>query len=399
MARELHLGIVTRNVDPDLEDGLRGAVFFESESLTGGVEFGAPAEPCFPFAGKNKGFFFVPAPGDVIQIEIDTEHLEHPSPRYQCGVYSVEDDIDDLFKTNYPNRMGWVSTKGHFFIFDETTGQEFVQLGHTLGTKLKIDFDGSWLETIIRDKVEEVLKNHTLEVGGQQRVTVQKDRLLEVRGLTDRHVSKGNFIHEVRGDYILKVQGAFKPEYNETIAKPEQIDDESKGFRKITTGGGYTHNIGGSKTETIVSNHEQTISGTDRKFISFDGDYIYGTGLNTTIGLGNLNFLLALGNFAVQVAAGNIDLSTLAGSAALGNALGSFAVDIAGSPVMSNQVGGSVQIDPVGNVIIDGSVGVFLGGAGLGDLATGGILTFANNPVVDNITGAPSIPSFKVIAK
>ncbi len=399
MAKQLHFGIVTRNVDTDSGSGLRGAVYFESESLTGGVEYSEPAQPCFPFAGKNKGMFFVPSPGDVIQVEVDPDNPEAPGARYQCGVYSVEDDIDDLFKENYPNRMGWVSTSGHFFVFDDTTGEEFVQLGHALGTKLKIDFDGSWLETIIRDKVEEVLKNHTQEIGGQQNIAVQKDRLVEVRGATDTHITRGDFVHEVQGNYTLKVNGVFRPEVNAQEGKPEQIDDEAKGFRKVTTGGGYTHNVGGSKTESIVSNNEQTICGTDRKFVAFDTDHVYGTGYNATVGLGNAKWLLTLGNYIAQVIAGNIELTTLAGTAKIGNALGSVEVDIAGSPVISNLLGGMITIDPLGNVLIDGSVGVFLGGAGLGDIATGGVITFANNPVVDNITGAPHIPSFKVISK
>jgi len=398
MKRSLHYGTVTRNEDTDLEAGLRGAVYFESESLTGGVEFGEPAEPCFPFAAKNAGFFFVPSPGDVIEIEVE-EDVDHPNPRYRCGVYSSEDDIDDLFKENYPNRMGWVSKKGHFFIFDETDGEEIVRLGHTLGTKLSMEADGSWLENIIRDKVVEIVKNHSVNIGGQENIKVNQNRNLTVSGDTDTRITKGDFIHEVFGDYVLRVQGVFRPEYNSQVGTPEEIDETTKGGRKYTTGGGFSHSIGGSKAESIISNSEQTISGNESKLVAFKGDHTYGTGMKETIALGNRDFIVALGNYVMSILAGNIDLSTLVGNVSVGNALGGFTVSPAGVAELANLLGASIATDPVGNVIIDGTVGVFLGGAGLGDIATGGVLTFAQNPIVDNLTGAPHLPSVKVIAK
>lgn len=399
MKREIHFGTVTRNTDTELAEGLRGAVFFESPTLTNGAEYSLPAEPCFPFAGKNSGFFYVPGVGDIIEIEINVEDHENPEPRYRCGIYSAEDEIDDLFKKNYPNRMGWVTKKGHFFVMDDTDLEEFVLLGHTFGTQIKMDSTGSWLETIVRDKVSEILKNSEVSIGGQETISVGKSRKLTVSGDTDERVTKGDFVHNVSGDYILRVQGKFKPEYNEQLGTPEQVEETSKGFRKITTGGGYTHNIGGSKSESIVSNHEQTIAGTESKMVAFDTKHTYGTGYKATVGLGNAEWIMTLGNYSVNVLLGNIELNTLAGTAKIGNALGGLEVDITGSPELSNVVGGSIKIDPLGNVLIDGSVAVFLGGASLGDLATGGVLTFANNPIVDTISGSPHLPSIRVIAK
>ena len=94
MPREIHFATVTRNTDDDLKEALKGAVFFESNSLTNGVEYSIPAEPCFPFAGLNSGIFFVPNVGDTIEVEIDVDDIDNPEPRWRCGVYSSADDID-----------------------------------------------------------------------------------------------------------------------------------------------------------------------------------------------------------------------------------------------------------------------------------------------------------------
>ena len=86
--KEYHFAIVTRVVDGRLNEGLRGAVFFKSDTLTNETEFGDPAEPSFPMAGANgEGFFWVPQIGDQIEVEID-KSSEHPAPRYTRMLYS-----------------------------------------------------------------------------------------------------------------------------------------------------------------------------------------------------------------------------------------------------------------------------------------------------------------------
>jgi len=173
--KEVHNAIVTRNTDEDLGEGLRGAIFFEAATLFEG-EYPLPAEPCFPFAGSGdvgSGMFWVPEVGDEIEVEVlvhddntpyDTSDAELPEPRYRCMVYSVNADIADEFKINYPKRMGWKSRSGHIwlfddqedkgrieinsaaghsFIMDDTKGKEQIALRHVLGALIQIDKKGS----------------------------------------------------------------------------------------------------------------------------------------------------------------------------------------------------------------------------------------------------------------
>lgn len=406
--KQLHIGTVTRNTDETLGSELRGAVYFESATLTGGKEYPEPIQPCFPFAAKDAGMFFVPDVGDVIEVELDVDNPDYADPKYRCGLYSTEDDIDELFKINYPKRSGWTTKSGHYFVFDDTDGKEMLKLGHALlGTSLTFDATGNWLEEIVRSKVTNILKDHNIDIAGNQTVNVEKNRDISVKN-NETHTTEGDFTHVVKGDYILQIQGSYKPQYSDEESNPKQITQITDGFRKYITGGGYTHEIGGSKSEAIVSNSETTIGGQETKLVTLNSENVYGTGYKATVALGNHELILTLGNMLVNIiagnialntAAGNIDLSTLAGEAKFGTLLAQIIADAAGGVVMSNAIGGKVEVDPTGNVNIDGSVGVFLGGAGLADIATAGILTFENNPVVDSITGSPSIGSFKVFAK
>lgn len=136
--KEVHNAIVTRNTDPDsgiAGELLRGGVFFNAPTLFEG-EYPLPAEPCFPFASvKGAGMFWVPQVDDEIEVEIlvddgtsDTSDVELPEPRWRCMVYSDPADIAPEFKKNYGNRMGWKSNSGHILFFDDTKGEERIEI-------------------------------------------------------------------------------------------------------------------------------------------------------------------------------------------------------------------------------------------------------------------------------
>lgn len=170
--KEVHNAIVTRNTDADQGTKLRGGVYFEAKSLFDG-EYPLPALPCFPFASdKGAGFFVVPKVGDEIEVEIDVEDVSLPEPRWTCMIYSEAADIDPIFKTNYPFRMGWKSNSGHYLLFDDKEGQEMLALFHKIGTYLQIDKEGTWLEHIVKDKVSNILANMTVVVGADESHTV-----------------------------------------------------------------------------------------------------------------------------------------------------------------------------------------------------------------------------------
>lgn len=227
--KEIHNAIVTRNTDTNLGVNLRGAIFFEAPTLFEG-EYPLPAYPCFQWASKDgAGFFVVPKVDDEIEIEIevddgsfDTTDVELPEPRWRCMIYSDAADIDDIFKENYPFRMGYKSNSGHYWLMDDTEDNQFFSLfsskGHQLtfsdikdnehvllktvsghqillddkndkilfthnnGTKYEIDTNGDWLEEVIRNKVENILNDYNLTIDNNYNITVGGKKTINVTG-------------------------------------------------------------------------------------------------------------------------------------------------------------------------------------------------------------------------
>ena len=187
--REIHNAIVTRNTDQDLGVALRGGVFFNAPTLFDG-EYPEPALPCFPYASsKGAGLFFVPQVGDEIEVEIlvddgtfDTSDIEVPEPRWRCMIYSQAADIADEFKKNYTRRMGWKTNSGHLLLFDDKEGQELIQLAHKIGTFLKFEANGNWIEKVIKDKVSDIAGKIMETVGGDFIETISGKKVINVTG-------------------------------------------------------------------------------------------------------------------------------------------------------------------------------------------------------------------------
>lgn len=152
---EVHEAIVTRIEDDDFQNGsLRGAIFFQADTLLEDQEYPIPAQPNFNFvsaalktenANENTGsagFFWIPEPGDFIEVVIDTS-VSHPRPYYRAMFYNNVNDLDRNFKTNYGKRLGWKTKSGHIFIFDDTKDAEDILFEHTFGGKLNFAKNGN----------------------------------------------------------------------------------------------------------------------------------------------------------------------------------------------------------------------------------------------------------------
>ena len=235
---EKHFAIVTRVVDDKLKEKLRGAVYFKSDTLTGGSESAEPAEPSFPLAGqKGEGFFWVPQVGDQIEVEINLAG-EHRNPVYTRMLYSSEDDIPEEFKTNYPFRMGWRTRVGHVFYFDNKEDALAVKLMHKIGTGFEWDKDGNEIKTIVKNLVETIKGEILREVTGQVMETFKA----EVKRQFDAKV-----MEKYKNDLILDIQGAFKVKSKKDIALEATASAELKGT------GGTKIGSGASPTDVLGS--------------------------------------------------------------------------------------------------------------------------------------------------
>lgn len=234
---EKHFAIVTRVVDETLKESLRGAVFFKSDTLSGETEYPEPAEPSFPLAGKGgEGFFWVPQVGDQIEVEINAED-ENANPRYIRMLYSDEDEIADVFKENYPYRMGWTTRAGHVFYFDNKPEALAIRLMHKLGTGFEWDKDGNEIKRVVKDLIESIEGNVMRTIKGQ----VQELFKAEVKRIYD-----GKVTETYKKDLTQQVQGSYSVEGKTASVKGKSGTDIGSGSSPTKIDGATVAIAGGA---------------------------------------------------------------------------------------------------------------------------------------------------------
>lgn len=106
MRREIHIGTVVDNNDPDMRGGLKVRVDELVDQLPLMDEH-IPAS--FPFAGSSVGWFFVPDVGAQVEVEVESDPegaVEDIRASWRSALYSVNDPVPSEFQTDYPNRAG-----------------------------------------------------------------------------------------------------------------------------------------------------------------------------------------------------------------------------------------------------------------------------------------------------
>ena len=135
---EKHWAIVTDNNDDMKQCRLK----VECQTLVGaGTELPDWIPPGFQtFTGKGGGSAHLPSVGDQVEIEVvvsdwmdersSERMLQNPSIRWFPAPPSIDNGPAPLpapLTTNYPERRGNVSPKGHYIIIDDTAAQIVVQ--------------------------------------------------------------------------------------------------------------------------------------------------------------------------------------------------------------------------------------------------------------------------------
>ncbi len=138
MTIERYDATVMTNDDPEK----RGRIKVACVDLLGDEETEIPqwVEPNFDW-----GWFIVPDPGEIVQVEVLTgdaqdesygqSSVENLNLRWSKRAWTDEEvengeprPINDDFKTNYGKRRGFATPNGHIFLFDDTDGKQKVSL-------------------------------------------------------------------------------------------------------------------------------------------------------------------------------------------------------------------------------------------------------------------------------
>lgn len=196
--RSRHKAIVLRNNDPEK----LGNVWVQCQTLaayTTELPFPIKPAPLYLTDGAPNGtgfggMFFVPEVGSEVEIEVfdgtsddDTfgeSALVAPDALYYPTIPTVGQDIPVEFKTNYPKRGGLKTAAGHVILFDNTDGQEMVQIignfGKAKQTKITLTKD-----KVLIDNPDAVLtlavKNINLDLNADSHLVRGEDLLNAIK--------------------------------------------------------------------------------------------------------------------------------------------------------------------------------------------------------------------------
>ena len=239
--KEKHFAIVTRVEDEKKGLKLRGAVYFQSDTLTGDAEYPIPAEPSFEQAGQNgEGWFRVPQVNDQIEVELDVND-EHTVPRYIRMIYSDEDEVAEEFLLNYPHRWGYKSRRGNIIIMDNkpdpeaepdsaagekidlSTGEDqndFFKMAHHLGTGFFWSKNGDEIKVIMRDLVETITREVIRTVNSKVKETFKAEVTREITGKLTETI-KNDVLRKIQGNLRETIQGevarTINKDWNQTV--------------------------------------------------------------------------------------------------------------------------------------------------------------------------------------
>lgn len=87
------------------------------------------AYPAFPGAGNQRGFFWPPEVGDFVWVAYPNGKIDGP-PVYFGGWYAKGELPDELGYGDHtvPKKRGFVTRGGHSLVFDDSAGDESVEL-------------------------------------------------------------------------------------------------------------------------------------------------------------------------------------------------------------------------------------------------------------------------------
>jgi hypothetical protein len=112
------------------------------------------------------------------------------------------------FAPKYPYNNALETESGHALEFDDTLGQERIQLAHRKGTFIEIDKDGNEVHKVIKDNYELVMGSDYIFINGKCSVTVGGDCNLKVGGNMNVEVA-GGINMSAGGDIRMKGKSVF----------------------------------------------------------------------------------------------------------------------------------------------------------------------------------------------
>jgi hypothetical protein len=340
----------------------------------------------------------VPEIGSILTIEFKFEDVY---TGFYTGAWKSSETATGAFNESYPDVSGSRDEYGNKTIINKKKGvTEFV---HSSGSAVKFDSAG----------------NASLKVAGKIQLQSASGKATATFDMDTGKITLDG--EEVA---LSGTKTALRGKEHET--KVGVLTESVSGSRSSKVAGGASDSVGGSYSRSVAGNSAEVVTGSTDNLYTLLHSSIYGAGkeetvvlggilqkvlaggIDVTVALGSMSYKLAAGSYSVNLIAGTIEISTLAGTFKCGNLLGGLDVDIAGGTKAGNKLG-FIQVDPIGQVTVQATTMMTLKAVGpinvqssamvdikapivsINKAAGGMALTTLTMPVVDTISGAPSI--------
>lgn len=339
---------------------------------------------------------FVPLVGSELVIEFPYNDIYSG---FYTGVWESSVSHNGIFDEDYPSSYGFVDQQGTGFKVN--TAKKFMEFLHGSGFSATVESDGT--------------------------IEFRTPKKFRVVSLDDK-----SFIEfdTTTGEMITGSKGTTTHGGERVLQNPAKLETDVGSHKERISGGkdseivgGMKRSIGGSYAESILSNHQQIIAGNVSRMVNQFINETIGLGVIRSIVTGGIAETIYAGNHAETITLGNYLLSVIAGTLNLTSAAGitnitagtgvnitagatltltaaSLVELIAGA--ITQTVGGAYTLNAVGAATIQATAAAKIAGAttllGTGAGPGMGVLTFLGNPVIDLITGAPSVPCTTVFA-
>jgi len=277
------------------------------------------------------------------------------------------------YNAQYPHNRVYESAAGHVMEFDDTPGNERVNIYHSAGSWIEIDSHGNMMINSGGTKTEVTNGDANVYIRSNRNVTVEGSDTLYVKGNCDLKVD-GNLTTTTHGDYTLNVAGKYALNISEGI--------------KLRASNVYI--------ESLAENVE--IKSAVDIINSTESNYSIKSGLDTYINSG-ANMHILSGDNLYQTAASTMHLKASGGdlfveSSANMQAKTGTNINLTSGASTNINSGSNINAQSSGVFAVDGSQ-VYLNSPGFGSAETAGPAEDSLQGLDASATELPATPERK----
>jgi uncharacterized protein involved in type VI secretion and phage assembly len=190
------LGVVTDIQDPEKMGRIRVRYPWREDNQNSYW-----ARPAVPYAGKNRGTYFIPEVGDEVLLAFDKGNIEHP---YMLGVLWNGQDTPPDSNSNGKNDTKLIRTRtGHEIRLMDAQGKESVEVKTQGGHSVKMDDTSGSANITVKDSSG----SNTIVIDTTQNsITIQSSTSLSIKSQTISIEAGASMT--IKAGATLTIQGA-----------------------------------------------------------------------------------------------------------------------------------------------------------------------------------------------